>query len=98
MNEDEKIFRIGMWLFVIVLVLTFGLQVCYRAQNRERNRVHHEIVQTQKDIAIAQTNFSAYVRLGVLKNMVSGIVPNAEVISFQKSVEIDKIPDRIDSK
>ncbi|MCR5193979.1 MAG: hypothetical protein K6B71_00430 [Alphaproteobacteria bacterium] len=98
MNEDEKIFRIGMVSFIIVLGLTFAIQVCYRAQNRERDRVRRDIVQTQQEIAVAQASFAAYVRPEILRNLVSGIEPNAEVISFHKSVEIDNLPDRVEQK
>ncbi|MBQ7185693.1 MAG: hypothetical protein IJR92_02710 [Alphaproteobacteria bacterium] len=98
MNEDEKIFRIGMVSFIIVLGLTFAIQVCYRAQNRERDRVRREIVQTQQEIAVAQASFAAYVRPEILRNLVSGVAPNAEVISFHKSVEIGQLTDRLDQK
>lgn len=95
MSEDEKMFRIGIGMLVVMVVGTVALQVCYRAQNRERERVRREIVQTQQDIAVAQAKFASLVRPESLRNLVSGTVQHAEVISFHKSVEIGELPDRI---
>ena len=95
MNEDEKMFRIGIGMLIVMVVVTVALQVCYRAQNRERERVRRDIIQTQQDIAVAQAKFASLVRPESLRNLVSGTVPHAEVISFHKSVEISELPDRI---
>lgn len=95
MSEDEKMFRIGIGMLIAMVVVTVALQVCYRAQNRERGRVRREIIQTQQDIAVAQAKFASLVRPESLRNLVSGAVPRAEVISFHKSVEIGELPDRI---
>lgn len=95
MSEDEKMFRIGIGMLIVMVVGTVALQVCYRAQNRERERVRREIIQTQQDIAVAQAKFASLVRPESLRNLVSGTVPHAEVISFHKSVEIGELPDRI---
>lgn len=94
MNEDEKMFQIGMWSLAAVLLLTIGLQVCYRTQNRARNNVRAEIVRTQQEIAVAQANFASYVRPEILRNLVVSVAPKSEVISFHKSVAIDDLPDR----
>lgn len=94
MNEDEKMFQIGLWSLGAVLLLTIGLQVCYRTQNRSRDRVRAEIVQTQQEIAARQANFAAYVRPEILRNLVISVAPRAEVISFHKSVAIDDLPNR----
>jgi len=94
MNEDEKMFQIGLWSLGAVLLLTIGLQVCYRTQNRSRDHVRHQIVQTQQEIAARQANFASYVRPEILRNLVISITPRAEVISFHKSVAIDDLPMR----
>lgn len=88
MCEDEKMFQIGLWAMGAVLLLTIGLQVCYRTQNRARDRVRSDIVQTQQEIAVAQANFASYVRPEILRNLVGAVVPKAEVVSFHKSVSI----------
>lgn len=98
MNQDEKMFRIGVIMTIVMFTVTVALQVCYRAQNSERKRVRRDIVQTQQDIAIAQAKFASLVRPESLRNLVSGVVPQAEVISFNKSVEIRDLPDRIIEK
>ncbi len=94
MSEDEKMFQIGIWSLGAVILLTVGLQVCYRTQNRARDRVRAEIVRTQQEIASAQANFASYVRPEILRNLVTSIAPKSEVISFNKSVSIDQLPAR----
>lgn len=98
MNEDEKMFHIGIVMLVIVGIMTVALQVCYRVQNDARKSVRRQIVETQQKIAVASANFASYVRPEILRNLVSSAVPNAEVVSFHKSVEIGNLPDRIESK
>ena len=92
MNEDERMFQIGVWSLGAIFVLTTALQVCYRTQNRARDRVRAEIVQTQQTIAARQANFASYVRPEILRNLVVSI--KAEVISFHKSTTIDELPMR----
>ena len=98
MNEDEKMFRIGVVMVVIMVAINVALQVCYRAQNSEQKRVRRNIVQTQQEIAVAQAKFASLVRPESLRNLVSGAVPHAETISFNKSVEIKDLPDKITEK
>jgi hypothetical protein len=94
MSEDEKMFKIGVGALLGMLVLTSGLQVCYRTQDRARNHVRSEIVRTQQEIAKAQTVFEGYKRPEVLRNLVSGVVPNAAAVGYQKSVAIDELKER----
>ena len=94
MSEDEKMYHIGIWALCGMLLLTIGLQVCYRTQNRTRNHVRAEIVRTQQKIADATTRFEGYKRPEVLRNLVGGVVPNAVAVGYQKSIAIDELPDR----
>ena len=94
MNEDEKMFHIGVWSLIIVAVLTVILQVCYRTQNRVLNRVRAEIIQTKQNIAVAETDFAAYVRPEILGNAVKLINPKAETVGFQKNISINELPER----
>lgn len=99
MNEEEKMFRIGSAMLTLVVALTVALQVCYRTQNKERREVRQKIRETQQDIASAQTEFAMLVRPENLRNAIdiSGL-SGVEPISFNKSVEIQELPDRIDNK
>ena len=99
MNEEEKMFRIGSAMLILVIALTVALQVCYRTQNRERWRVRAQIRDAQQDIALVQTEFAELVRPEKLRNSmdISGL-GKVEPISFNKSVEIQELPDRIDTK
>ena len=99
MNEEEKMFRIGSAMLILVVALTVALQVCYRTQNRERRDVRRMIRETQQDIALAQTEFAMLVWPENLRNAmdISGL-SKVEAISFNKSVEIQELPDRIDNK
>lgn len=94
MNEDEKMFQISLWMVGSVLLLTVGLQVCYRTQDRARARIRTETILTQQEIAARQANFASYVRPEILRNLVVSVAPKSEVISFNKSVQIDQLQPR----
>ena len=94
MGEAKKMWYIGLWSVCLVLMLSAILQVCYRTQNKMRNRVRNEIVQTQQDIAAAQADFSSYVRPEILRNMVVGIAPESEIVSFHKYVSVSDLPNK----
>ena len=94
MNEDEKMFHIGIWSCIIMAVLTVMLQVCYRTQNRVLNHVRDDIVRTKKEIAVAETDFAAYLRPEILGSVVKLINPKSETVGFQKNVSINDLPER----
>ena len=98
MNEDDKMFHIGIIAVIVMSILAVTLQVCNRVQNDARREKRKKIVEVQQDIAVAQANFSAYVRPEILRNLVTNTMPKAEVISFHKSVEIQNLPDRIENR
>lgn len=91
MNEDEVMFRWGVGLAIFVFVLTAALQVCYRVQDKTRARIRADIVKTQQESAVAEANFSSYVSSEVLRNLVVGVNPKTEVISFNKIISIDEL-------
>ncbi len=92
MGESKKMFHIGFGAICLMLMLSAVLQVCYRTQTRARNRVRNQIVQTQQDIAVAQADFASYVRPEILRNLVTSVYPNAEVVSFHKYVSVYDLP------
>ena len=94
MNEDEKMFHIGIWALVAAAVLTVVLQVCYRTQNRVLKRVRADILATNRQIAVDETKFAEYVLPGSLRDRVTVIVPRAETIGFHKNVTIGELPDK----
>ncbi len=94
MNEDEKMFHIGIGAFMIMVVLTVMLQVCYRTQNRVLNHVRADIVQKKQSIAVAETDFAAYLRPEILGSVVKLINPKSETVGFQKSISINELPER----
>lgn len=96
MSDDEKMLKIGLTAFFVVLIMTMVLQVCYRTQYRQINLVRKQIVQTQQDIAVAEAQFASFVRPEILRNMVLAVTPKAEVVSFQKSIAIQDVPDKKD--
>lgn len=91
MQDDEKMFQIGVWSVGVVLLISVILQVAFRTQNRQLNRVRREIVATQQQIAVAEANFASYVRPEILRNLVVSIAPKSEVVSFKKSVSVNEI-------
>ncbi|MBP5485330.1 MAG: hypothetical protein J6Y07_01340 [Alphaproteobacteria bacterium] len=99
MNEEEKMFRIGSAMLVLVIALTVALQVCYRTQNSERRHVREKIREAQQDVALAQADFAELVRPENLRNSIeiSGL-SGVEAVSFNKSVEIQELPNKIDKQ
>lgn len=91
MQDDEKMLQFGVWAIGVVLLATVVLQVAFRTQNRQINRVRRQIVETQQQIAVAEAGFASLVRPEVLRNMVVSITPKAEVISFNKSVSVNEL-------
>lgn len=91
MHDDDKMFQIGVWSLGIVLLMTVTLQVAFRTQNRQINRVRREIIHTQQKIAVAEANFASYVRPEILRNLVVSIAPKSEAISFNKSIAINDL-------
>lgn len=91
MQDDEKMFQIGVWSVGVVLLMSVILQVAFRTQNRQLNRVRREIVATQQQIAVAEANFASYVRPEILRNLVVSIAPKSEVVSFNKSVAVNEL-------
>ena len=91
MNEEEKMFSWGVGLAVFIIVLTAGLQVCFRTNDKMRAHVRAKIVKTQQDIAERTADFATYVRPEVLRNLVVSLYPKSEVISFNKSVSINEV-------
>ncbi len=94
MGEAKRMLNIGFMAVCLMFMLSAVLQVCYRTQNRARNRVRSAIVQTQQDIAVAQADFASYVRPEILRNLVTSVYPKAEVISFHKHVSVYDLPAR----
>ncbi|MBQ1997510.1 MAG: hypothetical protein II238_03625 [Alphaproteobacteria bacterium] len=94
MSDDEKMLHIGYWSIGIVFFLTVLLSAMSRTQNREINHVRRNIVKTQQEIALAESQFASYVRPESLRNMVVTIEPKSEVVSFTKSVAIENLANR----
>ena len=92
MQDEEKMFQIGVWSLGAVLLATVMLQVGFRTQNRQINRVHKQIVQTQQQIAVAEAGFASYVRPEILRNLVTSIEPKSETISFNKAIDVYNLP------
>lgn len=94
MNDDKKMFQIGAWSLGIVLLMSIILQVAFRTQDRQISRVRRDIVVTQQKIAVAEASFASYVRPEILRNIVVENTPRAEVVSFNKTVNVADLPVR----
>ena len=92
MQDDQKMFNIGLGMMAVVVCLAAVLQVCYRQQNISIKKVRNAIETTQHELEIAETKFSALSSSESLRNSVSITNPKAEVVSFSKTVHIDEIP------
>lgn len=94
MNDDEKMFQIGVWSLCVVLFLTVLLQVAFRTQDRQLRSVRNDIVKTQQEIAMKQTKFASLISLENLRNVVSMVLPKTETVNYAKSVDVYELKDR----
>ncbi len=94
MNEDRIMFQIGSWAIGGALLLTVGLQVCFRTQYRMLDHVRREVIRVQKETAVAEANFASYVRPEILRNLVMSTNQKSATVSFNKSVDIDSLPNK----
>jgi len=93
MREDEKMLHIGVVSFIsIFFVLTPILGVCYRVQNRNLNHVNAEIKTTKQNIAALETDFARLRSSELLRNSVFGVMPKAEMVTFNKTINVEDIP------
>ena len=92
MQDDEKMFNLGIAMFIGVIGLIMFLQVCYREQNKNMRDVRNAIENTKHELEIAETKFSTLSSSDSLRNSVVGINSKATVVSFSKTVHIDEIP------
>ncbi len=91
MEESETMFHWGIGGLLGVLMLTAVLQVAYRVQENALTRTGRGIDEARQQIDIASANFSSYVRPEILRSLVSGVTPNAEPISFNKTISINDL-------
>ncbi len=92
MRDDDKMLNIGITMFCSIVCLIAFLQVCYRVQDSNLRSVRQTMENTKHEYDIAGTKFSALSSAGLLRGSVVGINPNAETVSFSKTVNIDDIP------
>ena len=92
MQDDEKLFNIGVVFALGMVLMTAFLQVCYREQNKNLNSVHRNLNDVRHQYEIAETKFSSLSSADSLRNSVMITNQSAEVVSFSKTVNIDEIP------
>ena len=92
MRDDEKMFNLGMAMAIGIVCVIVFLQVCYREQNNNLKSVRHAMDTTRQEFAIAETKFSALSSADSLRGSVVGVNPNAETVSYSKTIHINDIP------
>ncbi len=92
MQDDEKMFNIGVTMVIFIVCLIAFLQVCYRVQENNLKSVRRNLETTKQEYDIAGTKFSALSSAGLLRASVSEINPKMETVSFSKTIHIDDIP------
>jgi hypothetical protein len=94
MNNDERIFKIGIGMVAAMFIIGVSLQVFYRAQNRAMTKTNAAIVHAQQETAQAQAQLSELVRPEVLRSVIFGTYPHFESIGFKKNINAIDIPMR----
>ena len=92
MRDDEKMFNLGATMLFCVVCLIAFLQVCYRVQDSNLKSVRREMENTKLAYDKAGTKFSALSSAGPLRGSLVGIYPDAEIVSFSKTVHINNVP------
>ncbi|MFQ6695878.1 MAG: hypothetical protein ACLRFP_03940 [Alphaproteobacteria bacterium] len=92
MQDDEKMFNIGVTMVVSIVCLIAFLQVCYRVQENNLKSVRRSLETTKQEYDIAGTKFSALSSAGLLRASIAEINPKMETVSFSKTIHIDDIP------
>ncbi len=92
MNDEQKMFNIGVGALVCCIFVMVGLQVCFRMQHRSLNYTNDEIVKTQQQYALEQAKFESMTNAEYLQDKVKSVVPNAEIIGFKKYTTVEDLP------
>lgn len=92
MNEEQKMFKIGVWSLVGIIFIIVALQVCYRTQHKSLKVTHDRIVEIQKKFAIEQAKFESMTNFEYLRDRVESVSPHIEIIGFKKYTEIEDLP------
>ena len=92
MRDEEKMFNLGMAMAIGIVCFIVFLQVCYREQNNNLKSVRHAMDTTRQEFAVAETRFSALSSADSLRSSVIGVNPDAEIVSYSKTINVDNIP------
>jgi len=94
MRDDEKMFNIGIIMFVGIVCLVVFLQVCYRVQNNNLKNVRLAMQTNRQTFAVEETKFSGLVMGDSLRGSLDEIfsAKKPETVSFSKTINIDDIP------
>ena len=82
MNEEQKMFKMGVWALTGCVLVMVALQVANRIQRRTLNYTNAEIVKTQQQIAVSQAKFESMINAAYLQSSVMAVVPRVETIGL----------------
>ena len=88
MNESDKIFKIGMSVCIVVLIITILFQVLYRDQNRKIKKINKRMKEINRLTEIKQAKFSQFVSNDNLHIIVKSLNLNYERLNFDKVINI----------
>lgn len=88
MHDDEKLFRLGWIMLIIVGLIMSGLGICYSAQNKKIRSLDKEISESTSFIAKNKMNETDFkIKQIVLKNN-----PKARQLRKTDEININDIP------
>ena len=94
MRDDEKMFKLGLFMFIFVVSLVVFLQVGYRVQNDNLEHVNNALDDTRYEFAKEETKFVHLSSGDSLRGFVVNIHPSATTVSYSKTIHINDIPMR----
>ena len=92
MRDDEKMFRLGIGLFLVVAAMIVFLQVGYRVQDKNIKYVRDSINDARYEFATLEAKFSNLSSGNSLRDSLTRIYPKATTVSYSKTIHIDDIP------
>ena len=92
MRDDEKMCMIGIGMLVFVCCLIVGLQVCYREQKKTHDKIVIEMKNVKREYSTQENLYLSLISADSLRGSVVEVTKNAEMVSFNKIVNIENIP------
>ena len=88
MRDDERLFSLGLKLFIITLPLVAAFHTLFNADDKRLTAKRREAVSLEQDLKNADARFSAMVRPDRLRPIVNETHPNFRPIGTGRTISV----------